>query len=579
MPPVQQATKRVKRETELGRYASLQSRAGEITEAWLRAMATRWLQKRAIDKPGEDASREARGLGDGQRSLPPLGLTVCTVDGSRPLLVNAVNKAISESSWHELGVLLQQMELWQSVLHQPGAERPWWELEAASVAAKGQPPEVIHLDVEPDSPDAVYKRIGQLIKAGGGCEVHVPRTHQHDGKDYQFWTWNPVKRCADGQISIELHKSSTDVPGVGMVELEDEGVVKRGVPWLMKNRDPTMSGPISRVPFKVKDEAMQVHNPQQEREPTASQSEVAPSDEGAVTEDVAAEGAAADAGSLTIATQAGETGTAAYVEEGERDGVNERDDEETLQLRERLHIMSEYDEEHPAQMLSSHGVLTNGKDVGWFTNLFARPFQWPLRVGYPPTAEIYAGLGTHEHFRAKECLQTRCSYSTLAAYNSKDGIPTTSGEFGPFMLMEVHPEDNSIRIKGVDVITYDTTDQSDALVKGRMELFEFEDKILLRPTKGEFGSISLIEVRRCQPYQSLNVIRLPEEAYPAEIDLYDLREVEEETTQEDDLELSFYHDEDGWRGCWHVMRREDGRLQEIDKKRLGSTEIDVWFGV
>lgn len=143
--------KRVKREHELGVYAALYSRSAEITEEWLRAMYKRWLQKRDHDAPAEGTISEVQGLGAGSRQLPPLALLVCTVQGSQVLLVNAVNKAIAQEDWLELGLILREIELWYSILHQESAERPWWELEAASKAAKDQPPEVVHLDVEAES--------------------------------------------------------------------------------------------------------------------------------------------------------------------------------------------------------------------------------------------------------------------------------------------------------------------------------------------------------------------------------------------------------------------------------------------
>ena len=81
IPPAKR--KRVKRENELGIYAALNQRVDEITEEWLRAMSKRWLEGRGGYAADVDASREARSLGPAPNSLPPLGLTVCIVDGSR----------------------------------------------------------------------------------------------------------------------------------------------------------------------------------------------------------------------------------------------------------------------------------------------------------------------------------------------------------------------------------------------------------------------------------------------------------------------------------------------------------------
>ena len=247
IPSATAAGKRVKREHELGIYADLIRRADTITAEWLHTMSKRWLQRRATDEPGADASREARSLGHGSRDLPPLAFSVCIVQGSQPRLVNAVNKVIHAKAWLELGLLLQQMELWHSVMHRAGAERPWWELEAAAQNAKGQPAELVHIDVETETPATLYKRVAQLVRdEASGCDVHMPRTHEHEGTEYKLWTWNRVKRCAEGLISVELPGVIVEVPGVGMVELEEDGVVKRSMRWIQDHRDP-MGGPLIRV--------------------------------------------------------------------------------------------------------------------------------------------------------------------------------------------------------------------------------------------------------------------------------------------------------------------------------------------
>ena len=67
--------------------------------------------------------------------------------------------------------------------------------------------------------------------------MHVQREHKHQGRTYRFWTWNRVKRVVDGVLHIELAASYAEVTGVGMVELEDEGLVKQSVRTLMQRRE------------------------------------------------------------------------------------------------------------------------------------------------------------------------------------------------------------------------------------------------------------------------------------------------------------------------------------------------------
>ena len=139
----------MKREYELGSYARLISDSGHITEEWLREKCHHWLCRRPSEQ-SNSVPRAIRDLGNGSRDLPPLALTGCLAEGAQPLLVNAINSAIRTKAWLELGLILKQVELWHRVLHRPGAERPWWELQASWRSNEDMPQEVLHVDTDTD---------------------------------------------------------------------------------------------------------------------------------------------------------------------------------------------------------------------------------------------------------------------------------------------------------------------------------------------------------------------------------------------------------------------------------------------
>lgn len=122
--------KRVKREHEHGVHAGLRFHPEPFDESWLRNAYEVWLRPReqAVDN---DGPRGTRGLGSGSRQLMPLAIASCKVDGSATILVKAINELIGAADWHELALVLRQVELWHSSVHRADAERPWWELMAA----------------------------------------------------------------------------------------------------------------------------------------------------------------------------------------------------------------------------------------------------------------------------------------------------------------------------------------------------------------------------------------------------------------------------------------------------------------
>lgn len=115
-----QAGSRIKREHELGAYAELRSTNSTSVEG-LRAAALKWLTPR----DGEVAEG---------RSLPARAILTARAPGAATLLVSAVNDAIRAGDWHELALILRQVELWHDTLHRADAELPWWELAPRSHA-------------------------------------------------------------------------------------------------------------------------------------------------------------------------------------------------------------------------------------------------------------------------------------------------------------------------------------------------------------------------------------------------------------------------------------------------------------
>ena len=241
-------SERVKREHERGIYAELANRVtSEIDDNWLRLQCSRWLMPQLGDTNSEARSREARALARSidadRKTMPPPALNFCVTDGSRPLFVKAVNDAVSSANWSELALLLMQVQLWAETLHRRNAPRPWWERAATALNSIDLPPEVVDLEPaarsEPPEEERIrlLKFVSKLLKEGEACHVRVPRKHSHEGADYPFWTWNPVTRCGEGLLTVEHPEGFAFVPGVGMVNLEDEGVLKYSFQLLQDKRE------------------------------------------------------------------------------------------------------------------------------------------------------------------------------------------------------------------------------------------------------------------------------------------------------------------------------------------------------
>lgn len=107
----------LKRELRLGSYAKLRERKPTFDEVWLRDKYAHWLAPMPQEHGGPDRVPEA--------------VRFCAnFDGAATLLVSEVNKIIEQEKWHELALILREVEMWSAVMINSGAERPWWVLQA-----------------------------------------------------------------------------------------------------------------------------------------------------------------------------------------------------------------------------------------------------------------------------------------------------------------------------------------------------------------------------------------------------------------------------------------------------------------
>ena len=126
----------LKRELRLGVYAKLREQKYALKEDWLRDQYVQWLAPTRQD--GRDAM--------------PLAIKFCDNDGAASLLVSEVNKIIEQKHWHELALILRELKKWSMVTHKPGAERPWWVLQASSTSHQEGVAEVIDASREAAPP-------------------------------------------------------------------------------------------------------------------------------------------------------------------------------------------------------------------------------------------------------------------------------------------------------------------------------------------------------------------------------------------------------------------------------------------
>ena len=245
---VEPFAERVKREYETADWVEpFAKHVNGVDEEWLHRKCAQWLEPQADNATIDSSSREARALGEcldiDKKSRPPPALNFCLTDGSATFFVNAVNEAIRLKTWSELALLLMQLEMWAETLHRRNPLKPWWERAASARSDADLPPEMV--DLEPAAPSEsaeaertrLLKYVIKLLKESEPCEVRVPRVHHHEGKDYSFWTWNRVMRCSEGLLLVEHPKGYAYVPGIGMIDLEDEGERKHSFGLLQSKRE------------------------------------------------------------------------------------------------------------------------------------------------------------------------------------------------------------------------------------------------------------------------------------------------------------------------------------------------------
>jgi hypothetical protein len=249
-----------KREYERGRYLEVrqQRNQDEVRLEEVRRVAEELLMPRTISTERDVRGGRSRKTGETVVAAPYLQGTE-KAPGSAEVLTEALQQAVANREWRELWILLGQIELWLTICFDELAAQPWWMLSVVVTAEHGTsvvnlaggvdlaaprraaPPTrgsraVAVADLQ-DTAEAQLMRAKQLLKSGPGCEVHIQREHEHQGRAYRFWTWNRVKRVVDGVLSVELPAGYAEVPGVGMVELGDEGVTKQSVRTLMQRRE------------------------------------------------------------------------------------------------------------------------------------------------------------------------------------------------------------------------------------------------------------------------------------------------------------------------------------------------------
>ena len=204
-----------KREHELGVYAELRSSMQSTSVEELSAGALKWLSPR----DGEVA---------GGRSLPPRALQTARATGAAAVIVLAVNEAIRDGDWHELALILKQVELCHDSLHRAKAELPWWELASRTRSAQAEVHE--HLDLTRDDelggkdnpldPSTVGQLDVKIEPAGssstdglsacshkrGAEEAELRNSHDSDDSDDADSEYQRVRRAVLGPIA-QPHES------------------------------------------------------------------------------------------------------------------------------------------------------------------------------------------------------------------------------------------------------------------------------------------------------------------------------------------------------------------------------------
>ena len=204
-----------KREHELGVYAELRNSMQSTSVEELRAAALNWLSPR----DGEVA---------GGRSLPPRALQTARATGAGAVIVLAVNEAIRDGDWHELALILKQVELCHNSLHRAKTELPWWELASRTRSAPAEVHEYLDLTRDdelggkdnPLDPSTVGQLDVRIEPAGssstdglsacshkrGAEEAELCNSHDSDDSDDADSEYQRVRRAVLGPIA-QPHES------------------------------------------------------------------------------------------------------------------------------------------------------------------------------------------------------------------------------------------------------------------------------------------------------------------------------------------------------------------------------------
>ena len=124
----------VKRELETGECMQIRKNRG-----------TAVIERTALQAAVKDYLQPTN---EGGLAQPALVYSSCGGAEAHSLLLSALTKSVQESDWHELWVLLGQLEWWLKqgpCQHTSGVDSPWWVRLARSKDADAEVAEIVHL--------------------------------------------------------------------------------------------------------------------------------------------------------------------------------------------------------------------------------------------------------------------------------------------------------------------------------------------------------------------------------------------------------------------------------------------------